>query len=160
MTKLLTALAVGLVTVAAMAADSAKSPVFQMRLVVETPSADSEQLICQRTNQETGQVSTERLNVEKKVLLDETGLKSAAVAKGWHGQPQIDFSLSPDGKERFAKITGQNIGRRLAIVIDGQLITAPTIQSRITGGQGQITGSFTPQEARDLAAKLNQAITR
>ena len=160
MTKLLTTLAVDMVDVMAMAADSAKPPVFQMRLVVENPSVDSEQLICQRTNRETGQVSTERLNVEKKVLLDETGLKSAAVAKGLKSQPQIDFSLTPDGKERFAKITGQNIGRRLAIVIDGQLITAPTIQSPITGGQGQITGSFTRQEARDLAAKINQAIVK
>ena len=143
-----------------MAADSAKPPVFQMRLVVKTPSADSEQLICQRTNKETGQISTEKLDVQKKVLLDQTALKSAVVSTSGHGYSQIDFSLTPDGKERFAEITRQNIGRRLAIVIDGQLITAPTIQSEIPSGEGQITGSFTEQEARDLAAKINKAIAR
>ncbi len=131
-----------------------------MRLVVETPSADSEQLICQKTNRETGRVTTEKLNVEKKVLLNQTALESAVVSPGWHGYSQIDFSLTPGGKEQFAQVTGRNIGKRLAIVIDGQLIIAPTIQSPITGGKGQITGDFTGQEAKDLAAKINKAIAK
>ena len=129
-----------------------------MRLVVENPSAGSEQLICQRTNREGGQVFTERLNVQKKILLDQTALKSAVASTNRQGYAQIDFSLTPDGTERFAKITGQNIGKRLAIVIDSQLITAPVIQSPITGGKGQITGNFTEQEAKDLAAKINKAV--
>jgi len=149
-----------LVTAVAIAADSAKPAVFQMRLVVENPSADSEQLICQSTNKDTGQVSVEKLDVQKKVLLDQTALKSAVASTNGHGYSQIDFSLTPDGTKRFAEITGQNIGKRLAIVIDGQLITAPTIQSPITGGKGQITGSLTQQEAKDLAAKINKAIVR
>ena len=160
MKKFLTTLAVCLATVVVMAADSEKQPVFQMRLVVETPSAGSEQLICQRTNKETGRISTEKLNVERKVLLDQTALKSADVSKSWGGCSQIDFSLTPDGKERFAEITGQNVGRRLAIVIDGQFMTAPTIQAVITSGKGQIAGNFSEQEAKDLAAKINQAITK
>ncbi len=131
-----------------------------MRLVVDNPSADSEQLILRKTNKETGQVSTETLNVEKKVLLDQTALKSAVVSKSRQDYWQVDFSLTPDGTERFAEITGQNIGKQLAIVIDGQLITAPTIQSPITGGKGQITGNFTGQEAKDLAAKINKAIAK
>jgi len=147
-------------TVVAMAADSAKPSVFQMRLVVESPSADSEQLICQKTNNETGRVTTEKLNVEKKVLLDQTALESAIVSSSGHGYSQIDFSLTPDGKEQFAEVTGRNTGRRLAIVIDGQLITAPVIQAQITGGKGQITGNFTEQEAKDLAAKINKAIAK
>ena len=147
-------------TVVAMAADSAKPSVFQMRLVVESPSADSEQLICQKTNNETGRVTTEKLNVEKKVLLDQTALESAVVSPSGHGYSQIDFSLTPDGKEQFAEVTGRNTGRRLAIVIDGQLITAPVIQAQITGGKGQITGNFTEQEAKDLAAKINKAIAK
>ncbi len=141
-----------------MAAASAKPSVFQMRLVVDNPSADSEQLILRKTNQETGQVTTEMLNVGKKVLLDQTALKSVVASKSRQDYWQVDFSLTPDGTERFAAITGQNIGRRLAIVIDGQLITAPVIQSPITGGKGQITGNFTEQEAKDLAAKINKAI--
>jgi|SRR5208282_958304 preprotein translocase subunit SecD len=160
MKKLLATLTICLAAVVAMAADSAKPAVFQMRLVVETPSADSEQLICQSTNKDTGQVSVEKLEVQKKVLLDQTAVKSAVASTNWHGYSQIDFSLTPDGTARFAEITGQNIGKRLAIVIDGQLITAPTIQSAITGGKGQITGNFTEQEAKDLAAKINKAIAR
>jgi len=157
MKKLLTALAVCLVAVMAMAADSARPPVFQMRLVAENPSADSEQLICQSTNKETGRISTEKLNVQKKILLDQTALKSAVAAKSGQDYWRVDFSLTPDGTRQFAEITSQNIGKRLAIVIDGRLITAPMIQSSITAGRGQITGTFTKQEARDLAAKLNQA---
>ncbi len=131
-----------------------------MRLVVENPSADSEQLICQRTNTETGQIFVEKLDVQKKLLLDQTALKSAVASTNRQGYSQINFSLTPNGKEEFAEITGQNIGKRLAIVIDGQLITAPVIQSAITGGKGQITGDFTEQEAKDLAAKINKAIAR
>jgi len=131
-----------------------------MRLVAESPSADSEQLICQSTNKETGRISAEKLNVQKKILLDQTALKSAAASKGWQDYWQVDFSLTPDGTRQFAEITGQNLGKRLAIVIDGQLITAPIIQSSITGGKGQITGTFTKQEAKDLAAKINRAIGR
>lgn len=160
MKRLLTTLVVCLVAVVAMAAVSANSSVFQMRLVAEDPSADSEQLICQSTNKETGQISTEKLNVQKKILLDQTALKSAVAAKSWQDYWQVNFSLTPDGTKQFAEITGQNIGKRLAIVIDGRLITAPIIQSSITGGEGQITGTFTEQEAKDLAAKINQAIGR
>jgi len=160
MKKLLTTAVVCLVAVVAMAADSTKPPVFQMRLVAESPSADSEQLICQSTNGETGRISVEKLNVQKKILLDETAVKSAVASKGWQDYWQVDFSLTPDGTRRFAEITGQNLGKRLAIVIDGQLITAPIIQSSITGGKGQITGTFTKQEAKDLAAKINRAIGR
>ncbi|MGA3285589.1 MAG: hypothetical protein ABSD57_14170 [Verrucomicrobiota bacterium] len=160
MKKLLTTLTVCLATVVAMAADSATPSVFQMRLVVETPSADSEQLILRKTNKETGQVSTETLNVQKKVLLNQTALRSAVVSTSRPGYSQIDFSLTAEGKKRFAEITRQNIGKRLAIVIDGQLITAPTIQSVITSGKGQITGNFTEQEAKDLAARINKAIAR
>ena len=160
MKRFLTTLAICLVAVVAMAADSANPSVFQMRLVVDDPSADSEQLICQKTNKETGQVTVEKLNVEKKVLLDRTALKSAVAAKGWQGHWLVDFQLTPDGTKQFAEITGRNIGRRLSIVIDGRLITAPMIQSSITGGKGQITGTFTKQEAKDLAAKINKVSRR
>src|SRR5208282_5070819 len=99
MKKLLATLTICLVTVVAMAAASAKPPVFQMRLVVETPSADSEQLICQSTNKETSRVFVEKLDVQKKVLLDQTALKSAVVSTNRQGYSQIDFSLTPDGTE-------------------------------------------------------------
>jgi preprotein translocase subunit SecD len=158
MRKLLTTLAVCLATMVAMAAGSATPSVFQMRLVADNPSADSEQLVLRKTDRATGRVASETLNVGKRVLLNQTSLKSAVALKGWQDQWMVDFSLTPDGTKQFAEITGQNIGKRLAIVIDGQLITAPVIRSPITGGKGQITGNFTEQEAKDLAAKINKAI--
>jgi preprotein translocase subunit SecD len=160
MKRLVQLAAIGLVATVAAAADQAKPPVFQMRLVIEHPSADSEQLICQSTNEQTGQILVEKLAVQKKVLLNQTALKSAVVSTNSQGHRQIDFSLTPKGKEQFAEITRENIGKRLAIVIDGQLITAPVIRSPITDGKGQITGNFTEQEAKDLAAEINRAAAK
>jgi preprotein translocase subunit SecD len=59
-----------------------------------------------------------------------------------------------EGARRFERITSDNVGKRLAIVLDGTVYSAPVIRERIAGGQAQITGSFTPEEARDLAIIL------
>jgi preprotein translocase subunit SecD len=75
------------------------------------------------------------------------------------GAPQIDVQFSEVGRELFAAITRENINKRLAIVLDGHLYSAPVIRTEIPGGKAQITGSFTQQEARELAAKINDAIT-
>ena len=61
---------------------------------------------------------------------------------------------SADGSRKFATVTGANVGRRLAIILDGNVYSAPVIQERISGGEAQITGSFTPEEATDLAIVL------
>jgi len=70
---------------------------------------------------------------------------------GW----EIDFQLTSEGSKAFSDVTTQNVGKRLAIVVDNQVISAPTIQSAITNGSGVITGSFTEQRAKDLATQLN-----
>ena len=71
------------------------------------------------------------------------------------GKPEIRFSLTSEGARRFAEITGANRGKQLAIVLDGDVITAPTINGAITGGSGVITGNFTAQSAEELAGLLN-----
>jgi preprotein translocase subunit SecD len=68
-------------------------------------------------------------------------------------QPDVNFSLTPAGSEKFRRETGRNVGRRLAIVLDGTVESAPTIQSQISG-EGVITGRFTAQEADELAKVL------
>jgi len=68
-------------------------------------------------------------------------------------QPDVNFSLTPAGAEKFRRETGRNVGRRLAIVLDGTVESAPTIQSQISG-EGVITGRFTAQEADELAKVL------
>src|SRR5262249_13756747 len=65
----------------------------------------------------------------------------------------VSFAFNSEGGNRFAKITSSNIGRRLAILLDGQVYSAPSIKSRISG-RGQIEGRFTSQEAANLAVIL------
>jgi SecD/SecF fusion protein len=70
------------------------------------------------------------------------------------GRSVVSFSFDTRGAILFGEITSKNVGKRFAIVLDDQVITAPTIQQPITGGTGQITGNFTPQTANDLAVLL------
>ncbi|MDB5561024.1 MAG: secD, partial [Hyphomicrobiales bacterium] len=66
----------------------------------------------------------------------------------------VSFRFDTRGAVTFSDITAKNVGRRFAIVLDNQVITAPVIQQAITGGSGQISGNFTPQSANDLAVLL------
>ncbi len=68
--------------------------------------------------------------------------------------PSVGITFNADGAKAFGKVTVENIGRRLAIVLDGKVQSAPVIQSAIPDGQAVITGRFTPQEASDLALVL------
>lgn len=144
----------------AQAAELPKSPAFEMRLVVDSTSADAERMTLVLQNPGSGQTRLEPLYVQKTVLLDQTAVESAKVATNALGAPQIEITLTDAGRKRFAKITRQNIGKRLAIVIDGRVCTAPVIQSEITGGKGQITGNITDQQAEALAAKINAAVAQ
>lgn len=69
------------------------------------------------------------------------------------GRPAVGFNFKGEGASKFGELTENNIGNRLAIVLDGTIKSAPTIQERITS-QGRITGSFTSEEAKDLALVL------
>ena len=71
-----------------------------------------------------------------------------------NNQPIVTFRFDTHGAIVFSEITSANVGRRFAIVLDNQVITAPVIQSAITGGAGQIQGSFTAESANDLAVLL------
>jgi preprotein translocase subunit SecD len=70
-----------------------------------------------------------------------------------YGRPAVGFSFRGEGASKFGKLTGDNIGQRLAIVLDGTIKSAPVIQERISS-QGRITGTFTLDEAKDLALVL------
>jgi preprotein translocase subunit SecD len=70
------------------------------------------------------------------------------------GRPVVQFRFNGQGARRFGDVSSQNIGHRFAIVLDRKVISAPVIQSAITGGSGQITGNFTEQSANDLAILL------
>ena len=69
--------------------------------------------------------------------------------------PQVILNFNSDGAKLFEKITSENVGKQLAIFLDGQPISSPVIQEAISGGQATITGQFTATEARDLVRNLN-----
>jgi preprotein translocase subunit SecD len=76
---------------------------------------------------------------------------STSVGQGW----EIRFDLTNEGSGTFSDVTTRLEGKQLAIVVDDQVISAPTVQSPITNGTGVITGSFTERDAKDLATQLN-----
>ncbi len=87
-------------------------------------------------------------------LLTGDKLKLAKVGYDQLGKPKVDIQLTDEGGELFEKITGDNVGRQLAIVLDGKVESAPVIKTKISGGRAEITGIRSLQEAKDLALVL------
>ncbi len=92
--------------------------------------------------------------VKRQPELTGAGLSDAYVGYGHSGFPEVNFVLNKEGAQKFAAVTGENIGRRLAIVLDGTVKSAPVIRDRIPDGRGQISGDFTMEEAKELAVVL------
>lgn len=88
-------------------------------------------------------------------LLTGGALKKAQVGYGNLGEPQINFEMKPEGAIEFARITRENVGKQLAIVLDGKVQTAPVIRTEIPGGTGSISGNYTVEEAKRTATLLN-----
>lgn len=87
-------------------------------------------------------------------ILDGGMLTNANVGFDQNNRPVINFKLNAEGAEIFGDFTGKNVGKRLAIVLDGKVYSAPNINERIGGGSGQISGNYTVVEAKDLAIAL------
>ena len=93
--------------------------------------------------------------VSKRIILNGENLVDAQPRfDNLSNQPIVAFSLDRLGSQRFGQTTTKNIGKRLAIILDGEAISAPVIQDSITGGNGTISGNFTFQTATDLALLL------
>jgi preprotein translocase subunit SecD len=80
-------------------------------------------------------------------------LRNARQTVDENNQPAVGFTLNNDGAQRFGRVTSENVGKQLAIILDGRVQSAPRIESRITG-DGRITGSFTQEEVQNLALIL------
>ena len=99
-------------------------------------------------------------NPEIKYLLREIPILNgdqiidAKVAFDQSNQPIINFTLNSEGGKIFGDFTGKNVGKRLAVVLDGKVYSAPVIRERIGGGSGQISGGFTLAEAGNVAIAL------
>ena len=105
-----------------------------------------------------GRETTELLLVKKRREMDGSSIKSAMVARGNLGEPEIHFTLNSAGADRFGDITRENVHQRLAIILDTNLYSAPVIQTPIETGSGQITGQFDNQEAFELANVLENPL--
>ncbi|HEU4505066.1 MAG TPA: protein translocase subunit SecD [Nitrospira sp.] len=92
--------------------------------------------------------------VKKRVMLTGDVLSDARVAIGQFNDPYVSITFDAKGGREFERITGENVKKRMAIVLDNTIYSAPVIQERIGGGRAQITGTFTTQEANDLAIVL------
>ena len=92
--------------------------------------------------------------LQRRAVVTGEMLTSASQSFDENGRPDISMRFNGQGARRFGDTTAQNIGKRFAIVLDGRVIEAPTIQGAIPGGNGQITGNFTEESAARLALLL------
>jgi len=119
------------------------------------PPPESEVLYESRTHEETGRTIRTPYLVKKKVLLTGEYLQEARVAfDSRYGDPYVSIEFDRNGARIFERITAENVGKRLAIVLDNTVYSAPVIREKIAGGSAMIEGGFTDAEAKDLAIVL------
>src|SRR6266850_580648 len=100
-----------------------------------------------------GDTGTVYYLVRKAAAVTGRDLRNARASVDENNQPAVSFSLNNEGGRKFGNVTGENVGRQLAIILDGRVQSAPRIESRITT-EGRITGSFTQEEVANLALIL------
>ncbi len=97
----------------------------------------------------------EELNISKRIVMSGENLIDAQPNFNTQSnQPTVSFTLDRMGAQKFGRTTTDNVGKRLAIVLDGKIVSAPSINEPITSGSGMISGNFSFQEATDLALLL------
>jgi preprotein translocase subunit SecD len=103
---------------------------------------------------ETGDAGTSYYLVRKIAPITGQDLRASRSILDENGRPAVGFSLTREGAVKFGKLTGENVGRFLAVILDNRVQTAPRIESRIND-EGRITGNFTSQEVADQVLTLN-----
>ncbi len=107
------------------------------------------------TSRQTGIETAVPILLENKILMTGDMVKNAQVRIGGNfNEPYVSIDLTSRGGRTFATLTENNVGRRMAIVLDGVVKSAPVIREKILGGAAQISGSFTHEDASDLAIVL------
>ncbi len=116
---------------------------------------ESEILYQRVENKETGGVTKEPFLIKKRTVLTGETLTGAEIRfDSDFNEPYVSLTFNSVGAMIFQQVTRENIKKRLAIVLDGNVYSAPVIQDEIAGGRAQITGQFTSEDARDLAIVL------
>ena len=123
-----------------------KTAKLNFRLVSNNSEFGTEELISE---------NDEKLKISKRIVMSGENLIDAQPSiQNQQNEPTVSFTLDRLGSQKFGRATTDNVGKRLAIVLDGKIISAPTINEPITSGKGVISGNFTFQEATDLALLL------
>jgi preprotein translocase subunit SecD len=141
-----------------------KTALLEFKLVDEENSVDEalkgnvppgDEILDQSTvDPATGRRTKVPYLVRKRASLTGESITDARVEIGRLGEPYVSLSFDSRGARTFERVTGENVGKRLAIVLDNNVYSAPVIRDRIAGGRAQITGRFTMDEAKDLAIVL------
>ena len=123
-----------------------KTAQLNFRLVSENSEFGTDKLISE---------NNEELNVSKRIVMNGENLIDAQPnINNQNNEPTVSFKLDRLGAQKFGRATTDNVGRRLAIILDGEIVSAPSINEPITSGNGMISGNFSFQEATDLALLL------
>ncbi len=142
-----------------------KTALLEFKLVNESASVEqavagqvppgSELVYQRRVDKETKEERKTPFVVEKKAHLTGADVANARVSIDQNtSEPYVSLEFTAAGARAFAELTTNNVGRHLAIILDGNLYSAPVIRERIPSGQAQITGGFTTEAATDLAIVL------
>lgn len=131
-------------------------PTSKLNRALETLLPDGTSVYFEKeVDKTTGREISTPLLLENKVLMTGDMIKDAQVRiGGTFNEPYVGIDMTGRGSRVFAKITEENVGRRMAIVLDEVVRSAPVIRERIVGGSAQISGSFSHEEAADLAIVL------
>ena len=123
-----------------------KTAQLNFRLVTDNNEFGTDELISE---------NGEKLNVSKRIIMSGENLIDAQPnINNQNNEPTVSFTLDRIGSQKFGRATTDNVGKRLAIVLDGEIVSAPNINEPITSGNGMISGNFTFQEATDLSLLL------
>lgn len=115
-------------------------------IAANTPDADADHT--------WAEAEGDKLLLRNKSLMTGAALKTASISFDSYGATTVSIEFNKEGSKQFAEVTKNNIGKRLAIVLDNKVKTAPNIREAILGGEAQITGNFTPEDASDIALVL------
>ncbi len=145
-------------------AEIGRTPLLEFKLVDPEAAAALQKIDTQAvTLNEDGQLDFSQLNLPNPYVdtgltgryLESAALEFTSSGQGMAGEPVVSIKFNKEGGDLFAEITRANIGRQLAIFLDGEVLSAPNINEAITGGTAMISGGFTPTEAKELAQSLN-----
>jgi len=134
----------------------------KQRIIVELPGIrDTSQAVeligttAQMVFAEVGETTEEDTGFKPTDLTGSDLKRARVVFDQTSGNPAVSLEFTEEGGEKFAELTGNNVGKPLPIILDGQVISAPIVQDKITGGTAQITGDFETEDAKQLTIQLN-----